>query len=105
MANKSNCLLDKTQRWVYYIGMNNEQIATELKTLLGKFNRGVRKVEIDEFGVVRVSVAGSTTKALRRNAIGVITDMGLCGGFRDIRSAMDNINGGVIISAESKVKA
>ena len=71
--------------------------ASEFKTLLSKFNKGIQDVTISE-GILQVSVGGKTIKAVRTNALGVITDLKRSRGFREV-NCVPNPEGGALIFA------
>ncbi len=66
--------------------------AKELKTLLKKFNKGVKSVSIDQ-GMVCVYVSS------RRAVHGVTLDLLLSGGFRSVARTENKMDGGFIVHA------
>lgn len=67
-------------------------IASELESLLRKYNRGVAKVVV-EYGIVCVY-----TKS-QKSTIGVTIDLLRSRAFRSVKSTANNIDGGFIVHA------
>lgn len=72
--------------------MNNNEIATEFKTTLSKFNKGITGVTIDN-GMVSVSMKS------KRACIGVMTDLLRSRAFRSVVPTENNIDGGFMVHA------